>query len=441
MTDCAAEIDEREIGLRARLDDALARVQTPDLGRIGGAPAYVIRDAHAAGIDLGQHQRHLRLDAGEPAVHGPDVVARLFRRRVGRVIGRDDVDRAVGKRRPQRRLVARLAHGRIDPDDAAEAGIVVGGQKKILRTGLPGDVDAARLRLPQGTQFLGRGNVQDVDARTGPLREDGGAAHCLDRDDRRTRREMRERVEATGIAHARLTPLHDGIGLSVQRHALAGASHRLESLEHRSGRWRGDLSKRVAHVELEADHSAFDERRYLLDGVLTQQAVEPEIDVRVRGGDAVLVRQRGSGTGRRNGVGHIEYGGHAAERCGRRAGLPIFLVRIARIAKMHVHVDGAGQDMKSACVKRLARSRHHRIRPDRDNVTVVDGNAGIDDGLGRHDPAAAYDEISRAHRRPHNIAQPPSTGRSIPVIWREASLARNRQALATSTSLDTRLSA
>ena len=42
---------------------------------------------------------------------------------------------------------------------------------------------------------------------------------------------------------------------------------------------------------------------------------------------------------------------------------------------------------------------------------------------------------------PHSMAQPPSTGRSTPVIWRETSLARNRQALATSSSVETRLSA
>src|SRR6185312_6363895 len=109
-------------------------------------------------------------DPGEAAVDGPDVVARLFLRRMRRVIGRDDIDGAVGERRPQRRLVARLAHRRIDPDDAAEAGIVVAGKEKILRAGFAGDVDAARLGFAQGTQLLGRGNVQDVDARTGPLR-------------------------------------------------------------------------------------------------------------------------------------------------------------------------------------------------------------------------------------------------------------------------------
>ena len=227
----------------------------------------------------------------------------------------------------------------------------------------------------------------------------------------------------------------------MQRHALAGAGHRLECFEHRARGRRRDLSERVAHVELEADHSALDQRGHVLDRVLAQQAVKPEIDVRVRAGDAVLVGQHRRRAGGRDGVGHVEHGGHAAERRGRRAGLPILLVRIARIAKMHVHVDGAGQDVESARVERLACRRHRRLGPDRDDVPVMDGDAGLDDGIGRHHLAAVNDEISRGHRRPHNIAQPPSTGRSIPVIWRDASLARNRQALATSTSLDTRLSA
>jgi hypothetical protein len=55
-----------------------------------------------------------------------------------------------------------------------------------------------------------------MDARAGPFREDGGAAHGLDRDHRRPRGEMGERIETARIAHARLASLHDGIGLGVQ---------------------------------------------------------------------------------------------------------------------------------------------------------------------------------------------------------------------------------
>ena len=62
----------------------------------------------------------------------------------------------------------------------------------------------------------------------------------------------------------------------------------LERLQHRAGRWRGDLAEGVAHVELEADHAAFDERGYVLDGVLAEQAIEAEVDMRLFGGDLVL---------------------------------------------------------------------------------------------------------------------------------------------------------
>ena len=70
-------------------------------------------------------------------------------------------------------------------------------------------------------------------------------------------------------------------------------------------------------------------------------------------------------------------------------------------------------------------------------ATLASMTASGDDHL-----AVADDEIGGASwSPPHSMAQPPSTGRSTPVIWRETSLARNRQALATSASIVTRLSA
>jgi hypothetical protein len=47
---------------------------------------------------------------------------------------------------------------------------------------------------------------------------------------------VRERIEPPGVAHAGLAPLHDGIGLGMQRDALAGARDHLEGFEHRAGR-------------------------------------------------------------------------------------------------------------------------------------------------------------------------------------------------------------
>ena len=86
----------------------------------------------------------------------------------------------------------------------------------------------------------------------------------------------------------------------MQRDALAGRRHHLEGFQHGAGRRRRDLAEGVAHVELEADHAALDQRRHVLDGVLAQQAVEAEIDMRLRGRDAVLGGERFGGAGRRD---------------------------------------------------------------------------------------------------------------------------------------------
>ena len=158
------------------------------------------------------------------------------------------------------------------------------------------------------------------------------------------------------------------------------------------------------------------------------------------GRDGVLGGEHFRRASRRNGVGHVEHGRHAAEGRGRGARAEILLVGIAGIAKMNMHVDGAGQDMQARGVERFDGRGHGRVVADGDDKTILDGDAGDEIGVRRHHRAVANDEIGD-HGFPHRLAQPPSTGRSTPVIWRAASLARNRQALATSTSVETRLSA
>ena len=108
-----------------------------------------------------------------------------------------------------------------------------------------------------------------------------------------------------------------------------------------------------------------------------------------------------------------------------------------------MHVDGAGENVQAARIEGIARERHRLVGADCDDAAVLDRDAGGDRAVMRHHRAVADDEVGGGgHCGPaHSIAQPPSTGRSTPVIWREASLARNRQALATSASIVTRLSA
>ena len=182
----AVEIDNGEIGVGTGLNDALSRIKPPNPGWIRGAPTNVVANGIAARRDLGQHHRHLRLDTREAAIDSPDVVARLFLDGVWGMVRCDHVDRAVDERCKQRLLVALFAHRRIDADNAAKAGIVVRGKEQVMRTGLAGDVDAARLGLAQRTQFLSRRNVQDVDARASPFGKDRGATHRLNGDHRRT---------------------------------------------------------------------------------------------------------------------------------------------------------------------------------------------------------------------------------------------------------------
>ncbi len=88
---------------------ALAGVEAPDFRWILRAPSHVVLNAGAAAADLGQHQRHLRLDPRKAAIDRPDVVAGLFVRRMRRVVGGDHVDGAVHQCGPQRQLVARAS--------------------------------------------------------------------------------------------------------------------------------------------------------------------------------------------------------------------------------------------------------------------------------------------------------------------------------------------
>ena len=112
---------------------------------------------------------------------------------------------------------------------------------------------------------------------------------------------------------------------------------------------------------------------------------------------------------------------------------------------MHMRIDGAGQDMHARGVQRFGGWRHRRVVADGEYLAVLDGKAAVAHAIGIDERAVAQDDIGGdGHCRflvDQSAAQPPSTGRSTPVIWREASLAMNKQALATSASIVTRRSA
>src|SRR5882762_2678756 len=97
------------------------------------------------------------------------------------VVGRDDVDRAVEQRFPQRLLMPGLTHRRLYAQEIiAEPFAVIGRQKQVMRTGLDREVDAALLGKADMRQRMARALVRDMNLAAGPFGEDAGAADRLD---------------------------------------------------------------------------------------------------------------------------------------------------------------------------------------------------------------------------------------------------------------------
>src|SRR6202047_858884 len=199
-------------------------------------------------------------------------------------------------------MIALLTDRRMDPNGAGEPRIILTRQHDVMRACLAGDVDTARLGFAQRTKLFRRRYVQDVDACSRPFRKQGGAAYRFDCNDRRTRGKMGKRIEAPCPAQPCLAPLHDGVRLGMERNALAGGRHNLECFQHGASRRAWDPAEGVSHVELESDYAAGDQRGDVRDGVLAEQSVKPEIDMRLLGSDAVLCGERFGGAGRGDGA-------------------------------------------------------------------------------------------------------------------------------------------
>ncbi len=427
------QIHRGVVGVHAGLDAPLRAGEAEGARRGLGRQARVVLERQPPARDLRQHQRQLRLDAGKAAIGVPDDGPRLLLGRVRRVVGGDHVHHAGAQRRPDRRAVGVLAHGRVDADDGAEARAVAGVEQEVAGAGLARDVHAAALGVGEGHQFCGRGDVQHVDARAGPFGKRRRAPHGLDRDDRRPRVEVRERVGAPRRHQVRLATRHDGGRLGVQRDPQAVARDDLEPLQHRARGGRGQVAEGVAHEALEGVGAGRDQPVELAKVVLREQAVEAEIHAGFPRRLLLRTQLQGRARGRVR-VGHLEHGRRAAH--GGGAGAPILLVGVARLAEMHVHVDGAGEEVEARDVHHLLRLRQRRAgREQRLHQPVPDRHVGAEAAAAVHDGAAAQQQVR------HSAAHPPSTGRSAPVICRAASEARKTQALATSASVLTRRSA
>ena len=83
------------------------------------------------------------------------------------------------------------------------------------------------------------------------------------------------------------------------------------------------------------------------------------------------------GDGQRIGVRHFEHGRDAAHHGAARSGFKIFLMRLARLAEMHLRIHHAGQDVQALAVDRL-------------------GGGGLPEPADRGDPAIGDADVADA---------------------------------------------
>src|SRR5262249_25639427 len=113
-------IDDGEIAVGAEPDRPFLRIHLPDLGDIFALYLDVVIERHAALVDLRQQQGDVGFNTAEAGDAVPNGgfghltvdIAALFFERVGRMVSRDHVDRAVQQALPQRVLVLLRAHRR-----------------------------------------------------------------------------------------------------------------------------------------------------------------------------------------------------------------------------------------------------------------------------------------------------------------------------------------
>ncbi len=91
-----------------------------------------------------------------------------------------------------------------------------------------------------------------------------------------------------------------------------------------------------------------------------------------------LVGEGGFRDGQRIGVRHLEHRGDPAHHGTARSGFKIFLMRLARLAEMHLRIHHAGQDVQALAVDRLGGGR---LPQPADRGDPAIGNADVADAL------------------------------------------------------------
>src|SRR5579871_4947932 len=105
---------------------------------------------------------------------------------------------------------------------------------------------------------------------------------------------------------------------------------------------RWDIAGRLPEEALEADDARLGHAGQLADVVLGYQTVETNIAIRLRFGQLAFVAHALRGAGWRQGVGHVEHGGHTAHDRRASAGPEVFFIFEAWFPEVDVRVNDAG---------------------------------------------------------------------------------------------------
>ena len=382
MIGAPLQVDDGEVGVVAGGDAALGGHAEQAL-RAGTGQVDEALQRQPPGIDVVEHDRHQGLDAGHPGRRSR-IGLSLLAERVRRMVGAEHVDDAVGHALPDAFAVARLAYRRVHLDERAEACIVLGRQRQMVRSGLAaGDI----LVAGEKGDLLCRRDVEHMNAGAKPPGDadqplGGGQRRRLVAPDRVRRRVAGKALTEPGAQ----TVLVLGMEGSAAPRAGQDGGHARIVLDQK-------VAGRRSHEDLDARRPGQPLQLAELGRVVARAAdPEREVAMHAAGGARKLVGQRLGAGGERPGVRHLEHRCHAAEDGRAGAALQILLVLQAGLAEMDLAVDHARQDVKAAAIDPLAGGSLSE-RPDAGDAAADDADVAKARAVLVDDGAACQDDV------------------------------------------------
>ena len=230
------EVVEGNVGVGARLQRPLARVEAGDPGGVRRREADERVERHSAAVvGLVEHERHRLLDhlAAEERVEDVHPARLLLVKRVGRVVGDEAVGRPVEHGVPQPLHERALAQRRGAHPVRAEPHEIVEVEQQVVRADLHRRGPPLGLLAPHEIRADRARHVDDLDPHAGVRREEERAVHRLLLDERRPRLVVGQRVATARSRHPRQPVLEQRIALGMDEHEsseLLHAPHPFEEL-------------------------------------------------------------------------------------------------------------------------------------------------------------------------------------------------------------------